>query len=296
MATEAFIGAWESQALLCEAQVVCGGEPPEPCAIATLPAEELEAGVKHAHLDLGAIYRCQVAMDQYVACLTPLDCAALQNAEVHCAAVHERYVIDCASFIEALAFLQADGSGGSGGSPAGGGSGGGAPTGGAPTGGGGGASGGAPTSGGGGVVATGGVVGTGGGGGIGGMQGALAEVLCDRAEVCTATWWPQEERAACQAEAAALFGPLIPDPEGASACLSQTPCQDLASGLAERVVECVNLDPGRTECIGPASVEACTFDDVCSEFSCRDVCGAEDLITTGCGPSRAGGDRCLCGP
>jgi hypothetical protein len=298
-AVDDFVTNWVSGAPLCDEQAICGLEPPGPCSVALRPAEEIEEAVRYAHLDIGALYRCQRSLDQFVGCLTTLDCSTLPFADVRCAGDHERYAIDCAAFLEALTYLDEDGSGGG----ASGGSGGQA-AGGAPASGGGGAPGAGGvvgtggTVGAGGIAQTGGTVGTGGvdgtGGGFGGTQAALAEVLCDRAEVCTGLFWPSEEKATCQAEAAALFGPLVPDPPHTSACLSAAPCQEIASGLAALVVECVDLDRAESRCTGGASLSACTFAGVCSEYSCREVCGTEGLITTGCGPSRAGGDTCLC--
>lgn len=309
-----FVEAWGASSVLCEAPMVCGLGQPGPCAVAQRPAEEIDAGVRHAHLDPHAMLRCETSAGDFGACIAGLDCITLPQLDELCEAEQERYVIDCAALLVALDYLDTGGTGGSGGST--GGSGGAPGTGGAP------ATGGAGSGGqgtGGGPIGVGGRPGTGGagtggqgtggqgtggfgsggegsGGGPGGSQGILATALCERAEECVGGRWSTEEQASCEAEAIALFGPIIPDPDTTQSCLRAAPCLDLASDLATLVVECVDHDVAANLCQSPSVLQACTFDGFCSNQACRDVCRADGQLTLGCGAgSPAAGDECLCG-
>jgi len=289
VAVAEFVESWAGAAEACDAQAVCGVGQPGPCAVAKLPAEQLEAATVHARLDIQAMVRCEESAALFGICLGALDCTTLPDAETLCADENERYSIDCAALVTAIDFLDGLGSGGSGGS--GGGSGGGAGSGGGGSGGlgsggalggsGGASSGGAST----------------GGQGNGGTQGELAAVLCDRAEACAGASWSAEEDALCLNQATPLFGLIIPDPGATQACLQGAPCSSIVDyDVRTLVTACVNLDPAASQCLSQTTLKACTAAGVCSDHSCREFCAASGLISVGCGPgSPAAGDECLCG-
>jgi hypothetical protein len=259
---------------------VCSAPALGVCAEVALPAEDLVAGVHHAHLDISAIERCRDSASELGICVASLDCVALASAEEACSAELERYSIDCAAFLTALDYLDFQGSGGA--SGAGGSSSGGAE---------GGSGGAEPPSGG---TSTGGQAG-GGGPATGGSQGDLPQALCRRAEHCGGVRWTLEQTVTCQAEVGALFIAGVPDPRATESCIQAAPCASLTSDPAATMAGC--LDLATTYCLDARTLRVCNSSAACSDVSCRDVCQAQAALALGCGPSAAAAtDECLCGP
>lgn len=291
-----FVDAWTQGALLCQGQDVCGAVALGVCAEASLPAEDLVAGVHHAHLDIRAIERCQDSAGELGFCVASLECTELPRAGAICAPEVERYSIDCAAFLTALDYLGFDGSGGapatggvggSGGESAGGSGGAVRPSGGTSSGG--------QAGGGGPAVGGSGGVPAGTGGGAAGSQGVLALALCKRAEHCGGVRFTPEQAAACAVEALPLFGPTIPDVQGTESCIDAASCALLSSDVAAAVASCVDL--ASAYCLDASTLRACSSSGVCSDASCRDVCAAQGALALGCGPSTAGSmDVCACSP